>query len=119
MKNRPDSSGELGEIGVPTLIVVGENDGVTPVAASQDLNRRIGSVTNTRKITRAMEMVAAAKLRRAQDRIQTFRPFADTVKETLAFYQQQTEERKSQLRAGLSPEREAQVLAAWKAQGGK
>lgn len=49
----------------------------------------------------------------------TFRPFADTVKETLAFYQQQTEERKSQLRAGLSPEREAQVLAAWKAQGGK
>lgn len=45
----------------------------------------------------------------------TFRPFADTVRETLAFYNQQTEERKAQLRAGISPEREAQVLAAWKA----
>jgi 2'-hydroxyisoflavone reductase len=46
----------------------------------------------------------------------TFRPYADTVKETLAFYGQQTEERKAQLRAGLSAEREAAVLAAWKSQ---
>ena len=45
----------------------------------------------------------------------TFRPFADTVKETLAFYAQQTEERKAQLRAGLAADREAKVLAAWKA----
>jgi 2'-hydroxyisoflavone reductase len=46
----------------------------------------------------------------------TFRPFADTVKETLAFYGQQSEERKAQLRAGLAADREAAVLAAWKAQ---
>lgn len=46
----------------------------------------------------------------------TFRPYADTVKETLAFYAQQTEERKAQLRAGLSAEREAVVLVAWKSQ---
>jgi 2'-hydroxyisoflavone reductase len=45
----------------------------------------------------------------------TFRPFADTVKATMAFYEQQSEERKAQLRAGLPPEREAAVLAAWKA----
>lgn len=45
----------------------------------------------------------------------TFRPFADTVKATMAFYQQQSEERKTQLRAGLPAEREAAVLAAWKA----
>ena len=45
----------------------------------------------------------------------TFRPYADTVKETLAFYGQQSEERKAQLRAGLSAEREAAVLAAWNA----
>lgn len=45
----------------------------------------------------------------------TFRPFADTVKETLAFYDRQSDERKAQLRAGLAPAREAQVLAAWKA----
>lgn len=46
----------------------------------------------------------------------TFRPFADTVRETLAFYNQQPEDRKAQLRAGIGAEREAQVLAAWKAQ---
>jgi 2'-hydroxyisoflavone reductase len=45
----------------------------------------------------------------------TFRPFADTVKVTMAFYQQQTDTRKAQLRAGLAAEREAAVLAAWKA----
>ena len=45
----------------------------------------------------------------------TFRPFADTVKETMAFYAQQTDERKAQLRAGLAADREARVLAAWKA----
>ena len=45
----------------------------------------------------------------------TFRPFADTVRETLAFYNQQPEERKAKLRAGISAEREAQVLAAWRA----
>ena len=49
----------------------------------------------------------------------TFRPFADTVKATLAFYAEQTEERRAQLRAGLSAEREAQVLAAWQARGRK
>ena len=45
----------------------------------------------------------------------TFRPFADTVNATMAFYQQQTEDRKAQLRAGLPADREAAVLAAWKA----
>ncbi|MCW2925218.1 MAG: synthase gamma chain [Thermoleophilia bacterium] len=54
------------------------------MANTQDLNRRIGSVTNTRKITRAMEMVAAAKLRRAQDRITTLRPFAQALLELTA-----------------------------------
>ena len=54
------------------------------MANTQDLNRRIGSVTNTRKITRAMEMVAAAKLRKAQERITTLRPFADAVLELTA-----------------------------------
>lgn len=49
------------------------------MATLQDLNRRIKSVKNTRKITKAMEMVAAAKLRRAQQRIETLRPFADAL----------------------------------------
>lgn len=54
------------------------------MATVQDLNRRIKSVTNTRKITRAMEMVSAAKLRKAQQRIETLRPFAKSLVELTA-----------------------------------
>ena len=43
----------------------------------KDLKNRIGSVKNTRKITKAMQMVAAAKLRRAQDAAEAARPFAE------------------------------------------
>jgi 2'-hydroxyisoflavone reductase len=45
----------------------------------------------------------------------TFRPFADTVRETIAFYKAQTPERQAALRAGLTSEREKEVLAAWHA----
>jgi F-type H+-transporting ATPase subunit gamma len=54
------------------------------VASTQDFKRRIRSVKNTRKITRAMELVAAAKLRRAQTRIEAMRPYADTMHELIA-----------------------------------
>jgi len=54
------------------------------VASVQDIKRRIRSVRNTRKITRAMELVAAAKLRRATARIQAMRPYADTMNELVA-----------------------------------
>ena len=47
------------------------------MASQQDIRRRIRSVQNTSKITKAMELVAAAKLRRAQQRIEALRPFAD------------------------------------------
>ena len=46
------------------------------MATLRDIRRRIASVQNTRKITKAMEMVAAAKLRRNQARIQRLRPYA-------------------------------------------
>jgi F-type H+-transporting ATPase subunit gamma len=54
------------------------------VATVQDIRRRIRSVANTRKITRAMELVAAAKLRKAQARIEAMRPFADRMLELMA-----------------------------------
>ena len=54
------------------------------MATVQDYKRRIRSVRNTRKITRAMELVAAAKLRRAQARIEAMRPYADTMRELIA-----------------------------------
>src|SRR4029453_3332982 len=47
------------------------------MATQQDVKNRIGSVKNVQKITRAMEMVAAARLRRAEQRIEDLRPHAD------------------------------------------
>ena len=54
------------------------------MASVQDIRRRIRSVGNTRKITRAMELVAAAKLRRAQARIESMRPYADRMLELMS-----------------------------------
>ncbi|GHG09265.1 F0F1 ATP synthase subunit gamma [Paracoccus aerius] len=50
----------------------------------KDLKNRIGSVKNTRKITKAMQMVAAAKLRRAQDAAEAARPYADRMAVVMA-----------------------------------
>src|SRR2546430_5493780 len=54
------------------------------MASQQDIRRRIRSVQNTRKITRALELVAASKLRRAQARIEEMRPYADRMLELMA-----------------------------------
>ena len=54
------------------------------MATLQDIRRRIRSVQNTRKITRALELVAASKLRRAQQRIEDMRPYADRMLELMA-----------------------------------
>src|ERR687891_384496 len=50
------------------------------MASLKDIRGRIGSVKNIRKITRAMEMVAAARLRRAEQRIEHLRPYADAIR---------------------------------------
>ena len=50
----------------------------------KDLKNRIGSVKNTRKITKAMQMVAAAKLRRAQEAAEMARPYADRMNAVVA-----------------------------------
>jgi len=54
------------------------------LASTQDLKRRVRSITNTRKLTRAMELVASARLRRAQQRIEAMRPYADRMLELMA-----------------------------------
>ena len=53
------------------------------MASLKDIKRRITSVQSTQKITSAMKMVAAAKLRRAQDAIENARPYADRMRATL------------------------------------
>jgi len=57
-----------------------------------DIRRRIKSVKNTQQITKAMKMVSAAKLRRAQDRVVTARPFANKMGEVLGELAQRTDE---------------------------
>jgi len=54
------------------------------MATLRDIQRRIRSVQSTQKITRAMKLVAAAKLRRAQERILSARPYAGKMSELLA-----------------------------------
>jgi F-type H+-transporting ATPase subunit gamma len=53
------------------------------LATIQDIKRRLRSVGNTRKITRALELVAAAKLRRAEARIEAMRPYAERMRELM------------------------------------
>jgi len=53
-------------------------------AGVKDLKRRIRSIKNTQQITKAMKMVAAAKLRRAQEAAEKSRPYTETLKGTLA-----------------------------------
>ena len=50
------------------------------MASQRDVRNRIASVKNIQKITRAMEMVAAARLRRAEQRIESLRPYADAIR---------------------------------------
>ena len=57
-----------------------------------DIRRRIKSVKNTQQITKAMKMVSAAKLRRAQDRVVTARPFANKMTEVLGELAKRTDE---------------------------
>jgi len=54
------------------------------MASTQDLKRRLRSITNTRKVTKAMELVASARLRRSQMRIEAMRPYADRMLELMA-----------------------------------
>jgi F-type H+-transporting ATPase subunit gamma len=54
------------------------------MAGSKEIRAKIKSVENTRKITRAMEMVAAAKMRKAQDRMRAARPYAEKIRAVAA-----------------------------------
>jgi 2'-hydroxyisoflavone reductase len=60
--------------------------------------------------------LARTKIDRALAKGLTFRPLAETARDTLAWFKSLPQDRQSKLRAGLTPEREAEVLAAWKKQ---
>jgi F-type H+-transporting ATPase subunit gamma len=54
------------------------------MAGSKEIRTKIKSVENTRKITKAMEMVAASKMRKAQERMRASRPYAEKIKNVAA-----------------------------------
>lgn len=54
------------------------------MAIGKEVRTKIGSVKNTQKITKAMEMVAASKMRKAQERMNAARPYADKIRNVIA-----------------------------------
>jgi len=54
------------------------------MAGSKEIRTKIKSVQNTRKITKAMEMVAASKMRRAQERMRATRPYVEKIRNIAA-----------------------------------
>lgn len=75
-----------------------------------DLRRRIRSVKNTQQITRAMKMVAAARMRRAQERVINARPYEKQMREFLSSLAARTEDRSHPLLAERPVERVLLVL---------
>lgn len=53
------------------------------MASGKEIRTQIGSIQNTQKITRAMEMVAASKMRKAQERVTATRPYAEKIKQVI------------------------------------
>jgi 2'-hydroxyisoflavone reductase len=60
--------------------------------------------------------LARTDIRRALAKGLTFRPLAETARDTVAWFKSQPPERQAKLKAGISPEREKEVLAAWRKQ---
>jgi len=65
------------------------------MAVGKEIRGKIKSVENTRKITKAMEMVAASKMRKAQERMRAARPYADKIRNITAHLSQANPEYKS------------------------
>lgn len=53
------------------------------MAGAKEIRTKIGSVKSTQKITKAMEMVAASKMRRSQDAMESSRPYAQTIRKVI------------------------------------
>lgn len=75
------------------------------MASLIDIRRRLKSVKNTQQITRAMKMVSAAKLRRAQDRVIAARPYAKALREVLASVSSRVQEAQHPLLASREEKR--------------
>src|SRR5512141_3372028 len=82
------------------------------MASLIDIRRRLRSLKNTQQITRAMKMVAAAKLRRAQDRAIAARPYARALREVLASVSARVAEARHPLLASREERRVVLIVVA-------
>src|SRR5258708_35888212 len=82
------------------------------MASLIDIRRRLRSVKNTQQITKAMKMVAAARLRRAQDRAIAARPYAKLLKEVLASVSARVTEARHPLLAAREEKRVILLIVA-------
>jgi F-type H+-transporting ATPase subunit gamma len=74
------------------------------MAVGKEIRGKIKSVENTKKITKAMEMVAASKMRKAQERMRSARPYADKIRNITAHLSEANPEYKSPyMRASATP----------------
>ena len=64
------------------------------MAGAKEIRTKIKSIQNTQKITKAMEMVAASKMRKAQDRMKAARPYAEKIRQVIAHLSQANPEYK-------------------------
>ena len=62
------------------------------MSGAKEIRSKIGSIKNTQKITSAMEMVAASKMRKAQDRMTASRPYAEKIRTVIKHIAQGTPE---------------------------
>ena len=76
----------------------------------KDIQRRIGSVKKTQQITRAMRMVAGAKLRRAQSAIEAARPYAERMRDTLAEFARSSRDAEHPLLEARSSVRKLEIV---------
>src|SRR5580693_679809 len=58
------------------------------MAGAKEIRGKIASIKNTRKITKALEMVAASKIRKAQDRMRAARPYAEKIRKIVGHLRQ-------------------------------
>src|ERR1700687_3948471 len=58
------------------------------MAGAKEIRGKIASIKNTQKITKAMEMVAASKMRKAQERMRTARPYAEKIRKVIGHLRQ-------------------------------
>ena len=81
-------------------------------ASMNDIKTRIKSVTGTMQITKALELVATSKLRRAKERVERIRPFYETLGEAIDTIESSTEARKSVFTSGNDGEKTLFIVIA-------